>query len=479
MQASYITASAQPNFVILLMDDVGYGDITSFWNPSNVSASTPFVDYMAANGISAPSRASLLTARLGARTGITSTVFPSTRGGLPSNETTFGETFSKAGYKTGMIGKWHMGVRGDFHPYSRGFDFYTGLPYSPDMGCTDEEGYSEIGSVICPNDWFDIPGYSDFDCYLCPSGEGDNFPALPLINGRQIVKQPLNMTYLSLRYIQSADAFITERETTTPFLLYVGLQHTHTPFFIMPEFAGKSARGDAYGDALLEMDWVIETIVKVIEDNGEAESTLIWVARGGGSSSKYTIWEGGHRIPALAYWPGTIEGGRVSDELVSMMDIYPTMASLAGIDMPGNRIYDGIDISNILLDRPFSSKNRVLYHPLHEYENGLYNGKMGAVRMDEYKAMYMTGGIPECGGLYGPSTRHDPPLLFNVKEDPMESTPIDPASSEYQSVLMEVNQALVDLEQSLLQDNTSVVDYTFNYCVMPCCNPLNVVCRCN
>lgn len=280
----------------------------------------------------------------------------------------------------------------------------------------------------------------------------------------------------------------------------------HVPFFVMPEFAGKSARGDAYGDALLEMDWVIETIVKVIEDNDEAENTLIWVASdngpeeeqcqyggdpgpflglwqkntgGGGSTSKYTVWQGGHLMPALAYWPGTIEGGRVSDELVSMMDIYPTIASLAGIDMPGNRIYDGIDISNILLDEPFSSKNRVLYHPLYIYENGLYNGKMGAVQIDEYKAVYETGGIPECGGLFGPSTRHDPPLIFNVKEDPMESTPIDPGSSEYHSVLMKVNQALVDLEQSLLQDNTTVVDYTSNSCVMLCCNPLNVVCRCD
>ncbi|KAJ8037951.1 Arylsulfatase G [Holothuria leucospilota] len=347
------------------------------------------------------------------------------------------------------------------------------------MGCTDEEGYSETDSVICPKDWFEIPGYSDLDCYLCQSDAGDNEPALPFLHGRKIVEQPLNMTYLSLRYIQAAEMFITERETTTPFILYVGLQHMHVPFFVMPEFAGKSARGDAYGDALLEMDWVIETIVKVIEDNDEAENTLIWVARGGGSTSKYTVWQGGHLMPALAYWPGTIEGGRVSDELVSMMDIYPTMASLAGIDMPGNRIYDGIDISNILLDEPFSSKNRVLYHPLYIYENGLYNGKMGAVQIDEYKAVYETGGIPECGGLFGPSTRHDPPLIFNVKEDPMESTPIDPGSSEYQSVLMKVNQALVDLEQSLLQDNTTVVDYTSNSCVMLCCNPLNVVCRCD
>ncbi|KAJ8037943.1 Arylsulfatase G [Holothuria leucospilota] len=86
---------------------------------------------------------------------------------------------------------------------------------------------------------------------------------------------------------------------------------------------------------------------------------------------------------------------------------------------------------------------------------------MGAVRLKKYKAVYMTGGTPECGGLFGPSTLHDPPLIFNVKEDPMESTPIDSGSPEYQSVLMEVNQAQVDLKQSLRQDNTSIADYTF------------------
>ncbi|KAJ8034468.1 Arylsulfatase G [Holothuria leucospilota] len=162
LQATYVTARKQPNFVILLMDDVGYGDITSFWNPINLSASTPFIDFMAANGIRVytfgknscgfsnlciclhlhlsiirftdfnsaastctPSRASLLTARLGARTGITKVLETSTFGGLPINETTFGETFSKAGYKTGMIGKWHMGVRREYHPYSKGKKWYS------------------------------------------------------------------------------------------------------------------------------------------------------------------------------------------------------------------------------------------------------------------------------------------------------------------------------------------------------------------
>ncbi|KAJ8038068.1 Arylsulfatase G [Holothuria leucospilota] len=401
LQNPYFVVSARPpNMVIIILDDVGYGDLGCYWNPTGQRSNTPFLDYMASEGIRftdfhsagsvcVPSRGSILTGRMCVRTGFPNRIPDDVIGGLPFNETIIAETFKAAGYRTGLIGKWgSLGVSPKYHPNSRGFDLFYGLPDSNNHGCTLEAG-GTVKPRVCPSSWSDIPEYNGTRCSLCSFDNDIGNYGVPLYHNRIIIEQPVNQTTLSLRYSQMAAEFV--KDGSQPYLLYVALAHMHTPLFHMPEFEGKSASNSVYGDTLLEMDNTIKTIVEAIRESGEEANTLIWVASdngpdegqcqfagspgpftgvwqrkegGGGSTSKSTPFEGGHRVPSIVYWPGTIEGGQVSDALISGMDVYPTMAALANIQMPGDRTYDGMDISDLLLGRPFHGR-RVISDILH------------------------------------------------------------------------------------------------------------------
>ncbi|KAJ8038065.1 Arylsulfatase G [Holothuria leucospilota] len=505
-----VLSARSPNIVIILLDDVGYGDLGCYWNPLGQRSNTPFLDYMAMKGIRftdfhsaastcTPSRGSLLTGRLCSRTGYPYRIPDSFVGGLPLNETTFGETFKTAGYRTGMLGKWQMGIEPDYHPNSRGFDFYFGLPDGNNNGCGDEAGGTLLPNV-CPNNWPNASWNDPSFCYLCEAEKILKILAIPLFHNRIIVEQPVNQTSLSSRYAEMAAKFV--KDGSKPFLLYVGLAHMHAPLFHMPEFEGKSASNSVYGDTLLEMDNTIKTIVEAIKESGEEENTLVWVVSdngpdealcqyggspgpfvgawqrnqgGGGAASKDTAFEAGHRVPSIVYWPGTVKGGQVLDTIASTMDIYPTIVALANIQMPNNRVYDGIDISDLLLGKPFLVK-RVLYHPL-TYDFG-GECDIEAVRIGDYKAIFATGGTSDCEGNTGTLQQHFPPLIFNVEADPVESSPLDPDSNLFRSVLEEVHQAMVDIEESIQMDKTPIAVGKYNPCSIPCCNPLNVACRC-
>ncbi|KAJ8038063.1 Arylsulfatase G [Holothuria leucospilota] len=468
-----VLSARSPNIVIILLDDVGYGDLGCYWNPTGQRSNTPFLDYMASEGIRftdfhsaastcTPSRGSLLTGRLCSRTGYPYRLPDGFVGGLPLNETTFGETFKAAGYRTGMLGKWGMGIEPDYHPNSRGFDFFFGLPDGNNNGCGDEAGGTLLPN-LCPMNWPNASGNDASFCYL----------SIPLFRNRIIVEQPVNQTSLSLRYAEMAAKFVTDG--SKPFLLYVGLAHMHVPLFHMPEFEGRSQSNSVYGNTLLEMDHTVKTIVEAIKDSGEEENTLVWVVRGGGTASKGTAFEAGHRVPSIVYWPGTVRGGQVLDTIASTMDIYPTIAALANIQMPNNRVYDGIDISDLFFGKPFLAK-RVLYHPVTYPFGGECD--LEAVRIGDFKAIFATGGQPDCEGNTGTLEQHFPPLIFNLEEDQMESSPLDPDSTLFQSVLQEVNQAMADIEQSIQMNKTPIAAGKYNPCSIPCCNPLNVVCRC-
>ncbi|PIK38747.1 putative arylsulfatase G-like [Apostichopus japonicus] len=498
--ASSSSFNKRPNILIILVDDFGFADMSGNWSPQTVPSNTPylesladngirFVDFHAAASVCTPSRAALLTGRLGKRTGVTRNFSPFSVGGLPTNETTFAETFKSAGYRTGMVGKWHLGITKEFHPNSRGFDFYYGLPYSNDMGCSDDPGHNIPIGNPCPKDRL---------------GEEDpTYPGVPLYYNESIVAQPVNQTSLSKRYAEMAVKFIKNEQDDKPFLLYVALTHMHVPLLYMDHFKNKSLNKGIYGDTLLEMDNTVQTIVSAVKEIGQEKNTLVWVAGdngpweakcelggdpspfigvwqklegGGGSTSKMTVWEGGHRVPAAVYWPGTIKGGLISEVTTSMLDIYPTIASLANVTLPGDRIYDGKDITDHLLGKPFP-KDRVLYHP-NSGALGSVPGDFGAVRVGDYKAVYFTGGIADCRGKLGKAESHHPPLIFNVREDPMESNPLDPGSKLYQSIYAGMKEAMIDINASLKNDNRTVADYTEDPNAKPCCNPHHVVCRC-
>uniref|UniRef100_A0A4W2CGB6 Arylsulfatase G n=1 Tax=Bos indicus x Bos taurus TaxID=30522 RepID=A0A4W2CGB6_BOBOX len=368
------TRGQKPNFVIILADDMGWGDLGANWAGTKDTANldrmaaegTRFVDFHAAASTCSPSRAALLTGRLGLRNGVTHNFAVTSVGGLPLNETTLAEVLRGAGYVTGMIGKWHLGHHGSHHPNFRGFDYYFGVPYSHDMGCTDTPGYNHPPCPACPRG--DRPSRNlERDCY--------SDVALPLYENLNIVEQPVNLSALAQKYAEKATQFIQQASTSgRPFLLYVGLAHMHVPLAGTPPSAGP--RGQRlYSAGLREMDHLVGRIKDTVDlvaknntflwftgDNGPwaqkcelagsvGPFTGSWQACRGGSPAKQTTWEGGHRVPALAYWPGRVPVNVTSAALLSVLDIFPTVLALAGAPLPQGRRFDGLDVSQVLFGR--------------------------------------------------------------------------------------------------------------------------------
>ncbi|XP_058140599.1 arylsulfatase G isoform X21 [Dasypus novemcinctus] len=464
----------KPNFVIILADDMGWGDLGANWAETKDTVNLDkmaaegmrFVDFHAAASTCSPSRASLLTGRLGLRNGVTHNFAVTSVGGLPLNETTLGEVLQRAGYVTGMIGKWHLGHHGSYHPNFRGFDYYFGIPYSHDMGCTDS------------------PGYNHPPCPACPRGNGSSRRlqrdcyadlALPLYENLAIVAQPVDLRGLAQKYAEKATQFIQQASSSgKPFLLYVGLAHMHVPLpgTLLPA----DPRGPTpYRAGLREMDSLVGQIKDKIDrtakentflwftgDNGPwaqkcelagsvGPFTGSWQTHRGGSAAKQTTWEAGHRVPALAYWPGRVPANVTSTALLSVLDIFPTVVALARASLPLGRHFDGLDASKVLFGGP-QPGHRVLFHP-----NSGAAGEDGAlqtVRLQRHKAFYVT------------------------EDDMAEGMPLERGSAEYQTVLPEVRKVLADVLQDVANDNISSADYSQDPSATPCCNPCRVACRC-
>ncbi|XP_053939712.1 arylsulfatase G isoform X1 [Cuculus canorus] len=490
-------AHGQPNFIVILADDVGWGDLGANWAETK---ETPHLDELAAEGMRlvdfhsaastcSPSRASLLTGRLGARNGVTHNFAITSVGGLPLNETTLAEVLREAGYSTGAIGKWHLGHHGRHHPSFRGFDYYFGIPYSNDMGCTDTPGYNLPPCPSCPRHGAADSRVTRKDCYT--------EVALPLFENVTIVQQPVNLSSLAARYAEEASRFIQRAsDSGRPFFLYLALAHMHVPLEVpLPHASGRGI----YGASLSEMDMLVGQIKQVADRHGKG-NTLLWFAgdngpwaqkcelagrvgpfvgawqrQRGGSSAKQTTWEGGHRVPALAYWPGRIPAKQTSHALLSTLDIFPTLVALAGATLPPNRRFDGLDVSPVLFGWS-DVGHKVLLHP-----NSGAAGKDGGIetlRLAQYKAFYTTGGAKACDGSIGPAEHHQPPLIFNLDRDIQEQEPLDMASREYQAVLPAISRAYAQALEDIATDNVSIADYSKDPAVIPCCNAQHVACRC-
>eukprot|EP00118_Oscarella_pearsei_P000886 m.6060 g.6060 ORF g.6060 m.6060 type:complete len:526 (+) comp14847_c0_seq1:152-1729(+) len=513
MLFSFVHCTVRPNFVLLFADDFGWGDVGANWDETK---ETPNLDRLAASGIRftdfhagasvcTPSRASLLTGRLGLRTGVVKNFGPASKYGLPLNETTVAEMLKSAGYSTGMIGKWHLGVNGHYHPFHRGFDFYYGLPYSNDDGCVDDPGYNLPMCLPCPKDnviYHSKAASARLNALFGNAVDCDKWKsAVPLYHNLDIIEQPVNLNTLSDRYAQMASSFLSNQSTDTPFFLYVAFAHMHVPQNHDPKYTNKSTRKTVFSDTLLEMDNTVGIILDSLRENGFENNTLVWFTgdngpwevkcnltgspgpylglwekkHSNGSSAKTTTWEGGHREPGFVSWPGKIQP-RVSDALVSALDVLPTFSALAGANLPPNRMFDGLDISHILLNGS-DDGHSFLAHP-----NSGSSGKLGhfdTLRSGIWKIMYQTGGCSSCGHSLIKATRHDPPLLFNLQKDKQESEALDTTTPPNVQLLKEMEKILANVMHSIAADNTSVAIYESDPRVLPCCNKENVVCRCN
>ncbi len=398
----------RPNIVIIFADDLGYGDLGCYGSPS---IRTPHLDRMAREGIRftdfyvaapvcSPSRAALLTGRYPVRNGMfgeRNVLYPDSPGGLPTSEITIATALKKQGYATGHIGKWHLGIHAGSTPQDHGFDVSFGLPYSNDM---DPRPGLPRRSAISEN----------------PPADGWTFPLLK--NGK-VIEQPVDQSTLTRRYTQAAMEFIRESKSG-PFVLYLAHTFPHTPLFASPEFKGRSLRG-RYGDAVEELDGSVGQVLSAIQAAGIAENTLVvftsdngpWLTQNvqGGSAGplregKGSTWEGGMRVPGIAWWPGRIQPG-VTSTPVNAMDLFVTALSLGGAPLPDDRPIDGVDLTPLLLkgqtlpDRPFFYYRK---------------DQLAACRVGNYKLHFFT----QNGYGQPQPERHEPPMLFDLARDPGE-----------------------------------------------------------
>jgi arylsulfatase A-like enzyme len=360
--AATVAAARPLNFVILLADDLGWGDLSC---QGSATIATPRLDGLAREGVRftsaysaapfcSPARAALLTGRLPARAGLPYVLFPTEHHGLPDAEVTLATLLKARGYATACIGKWHLGWSAPFRPGRHGFDEYYGLPHSNDS-----------------NEW--------------PVGEAFiqvmGVEPLPLIDGERVVEAPVEQASLTRRYTERALAFIRANRDR-PFLLYLPHTMPHIPQYAAPEFAGRS-RGGLYGDTVEEIDASTGAILDTLRELGLERDTVVFFSSDNGApggrgnaaagakagppktkakaprfpgrslagsngplrAGKGTTWEGGIRVPLLVRWPGGIPPGRVVDEPVSLLDVFPTCARLAGAPLPTDRVLDGRDLA--------------------------------------------------------------------------------------------------------------------------------------
>ena len=407
------TKPAKPNIVIILVDDMGYGDIGSFGAKLQ---KTPRLDRMAKEGtkftsfyaapVCSVSRAQVMTGCYGPRVSVTGVYLPASRNGLNPAEPTIAKRLKELGYVTACIGKWHIGDQPEFLPTKHGFDHYFGLPYSNDMQL---------------------------------AAKGTTTRVVPLMRDDKVIEllpEP-EQTRLVERYTDEALSFIRMNKDK-PFFLYFPHTAVHTPLHPGTPFAGKSANG-AFGDWVEEVDWSTgrildtlrelnlddNTLVVFTSDNGPAFRAGDIKTRGKGSAGplrgwKGSSWEGGMREPMLARWPGKIPAGSSCDAVAGTIDILPTCVALAGGTVPPEPVIDGRDISTLLFGKSTQSPREAHYY------NAMYSsiGAFQAVRQGPWKLAL----DPQREGMgiqeISPDAAGNAPRLYKLDTDIGERTDV-------------------------------------------------------
>lgn len=373
-----LTAADKPNVIFILMDDLGYSDVSCY---GAKKVETPNIDRMAAEGlrfthfhaaasICSPSRAAFLTGAYPQRCGLYMGINPNREAhwflGLNPEEITIAEQFKKQGYTTAMVGKWHLGMQEPFLYFHQGFDHYYGAP--------ENMGHSQL-----------------------------------FRDGRQVIYKKTPLEKLTTLYTERIVKHIEDFKDE-PFFLYFAHNYPHTPYKAGKAFRG-SSKGGMRGDIIQEADWGIGEILKALETNGVLENTLVIFTSDNGptsnefaqpySGTKYVSLEGGHRVPFIVYWKGIIKEPAVLDVPVNAMDLFPTLCELMEEPLPSDRKYDGLSLTPLFAGGKISRQKE---EPFFYYncEN------LQAVRVGDWK-------------LHLPRTMEQIPFWAQKKQKPISS----------------------------------------------------------
>ena len=422
--ASQGADSRKPNFVLIFIDDMGYGDIGPFGSKKNP---TPHLDRMAEEGMkltsfyAAPvcsaSRAQLLTGSYAPRVSVPGVFFPAGKNGLNPAEHTIADYLKEAGYDTTCIGKWHLGDQREFLPTRHGFDHYFGIPYSNDMARRSVDGKR-----------------------VHPLVRDDEVELIEDEDQRRITRE----------YTEEAVKFIGEHaaKDAVPFFLYLPHTAMHVPLFPHQDFVGKSGNG-TYGDWVQEVDWSVGQVLDALKQHGLDRSTLViftsdngpWASKGkaGGESgplrgSKGGTLEGGVREPTIVRWPGKVAAGSTCDAVSGTTDILPTFVKLAGGTLKSGVTIDGRDLSPLLFGQADWPEERAWHY---------YRGtKLEAVRSGPWK-LALTGQSLGMGIKQKPDDLKRGGRLYHLGDDLGETTDVSGTHPEIVERLQKLADAMM------------------------------------
>lgn len=397
--------SALPNIVMILADDLGFGDLGCYG--SNIP--TPNLDGMAADGVRfdhfysaspvcSPSRAALLTGRYPTRVGVPNVLLPADTSGLSLSETILPQVLKPLNYSTMCIGKWHVGSQPGYMPTDRGFDQFFGVPYSNDLS------------------------------------------PLPLMANAQTVEQQATQETLTSRFTGQAVNYINNAGGS-PFFMYLAYTAPHVPLAVTGPFKGKSGMG-SYGDVVAELDWGVGQVLAALKAQNIDNNTLVMFASDNGPwyqgspgklrGRKGETYEGGVREPFLARWPGRIPSGQTTSAVATMMDIFPTVAGLTGAGLPAQM--DGVDIFPLLSGRVTSVDHDTFFY--------FDAWNLQCARLGNWKLHVARYNSPPWlpdppGGRFNlPLT----PELYNVQTDPEESYDV---ASEHPDIVADIRNRIL------------------------------------
>jgi len=431
-------AQDKPNIVVMLVDNLGWGELGSYGGGVLRGAETPRLDTLAGEGMRflnfnvepqcTPSRSALMTGRHPIRSGTTKVVWGMLYG-MTQWERTIAELLSEEGYATGMFGKWHLGDTKGRFPTDQGFDEWYGI-----ANTTDEAMYSSH---------YAYDSDESVQPYVVDAKKGETPRKVKVydLDARRLIDGEL--TDKTIAFMQR------NASKGKPFFAFVPFTHAHLPTLAHPDFAGKTGNGD-YADVLAEIDHRTGQILDAIDDIGVRENTVVlWLSDNGPEEIEgyhgtagywrgnyFTALEGSLRVPAMVRWPGKIPAGQVSNEIVHMVDVLPTLARIAGAEVPEDRIIDGVDQLDFLLGKQDKS-NREGFPAFNGDELFAYkwrNWKMHFIQLES---------------MFGKPARLNMPHLHNLIEDPKELYPVDKVDVSASWVFPVVLKKVVEFKQTL------------------------------
>ena len=436
-----VSAQTRPNIIYINIDNIGFGDLSSYDGGLTRGANTPNIDKLAEEGFKlwnfapesqcTPSRSALMTGRYSIRSGTHTVALAGTDGGLVQWEKTIAETLSEAGYATAIMGKWHIGASAGRWPTDQGFDIWYGPAHSWDEAL-----------------WVDDPWYRPERDGISYMYEGEKGKP---VETREKLTVDLKLN-LDVAFLERSKEFMkTSVESGKPFYLYFNHTLMHMPVIPREEFKGKSGRGDN-ADALLQLDADVASLIQMIDELGQRDNTIVvfagengpehmepWRGDGGRFTGSYFSGsEGNLRTPFIIRYPGVVPEGKESDEIVHITDTFTTLIKWAGAKVPDDREIDGVDQRAFLEGKTETSARQGFPYWMGE--------TMYGVKWQNFKVVFVRQ-----MNLAQPREMLATPHLINLDVDPKEEKPYN-FPHLHTWVMKHVAEILADFEASRVRE---------------------------